>query len=72
MLVSLGSRLLTTNNKLTIPEKVLNALNVKQGEELSFFKDEYGRIIIQKNVAESILSTLELPAAKPAVQKVFP
>jgi len=71
-LTSLGSRLVTLNNRITIPEKALTALKIKQGEEASFFKDEYGRVIIQKTTAESILSTLELPPQKPVIQKVFP
>jgi len=72
MLTSLGSRVLTTNNKLTVPAKALSALKVQQGEEISFFRDEYGRVIIQKTTAESILSTLDLPIPKPVIQKVFP
>jgi len=72
MLVSVGSRVLTTNNKITVPEKALVALGLKQGEEASFFIDEYGRVIIQKTVAESILSKLELPEPKIVKQKVFP
>jgi len=69
---SLGSAKLTRNRRITIPPRIARELGVVDGEEISFFKDEYGRMIVQKNVAESILSTLEMPAQKSPVQKVFP
>jgi len=63
---------MTVGNRITVPPKVLKVLCLKQGEEVAYFKDEYGRVIIQKVTAPSILSTMELPDARPITQKVFP
>ena len=72
MLSSIGTSKITTNRRVTLPAKAQATLGLREGDEIAFFKDEYGRIIVDRVKTESILSKLELPEKKPAVQKVFP
>ena len=73
-IASIGSARLTKNRRITIEPRVARELGVTDGDEISFFKDEYGRIIVRKNVTDSILSKMELPVHRtaPVVQKTFP
>ena len=73
MISAIGSSNITTNRRATIPPKVAKRLGIEAGSVINFYEDEYGRIIIMRATAESILSTLEIPEIrKPAKQKIFP